>query len=44
MSLELLAAFLLFAAVKRFTLGPNNIMLMTAQAADGWAGQLAQPA
>jgi threonine/homoserine/homoserine lactone efflux protein len=28
MSLELLAAFLLFAAVMRFTPGPNNIMLM----------------
>jgi threonine/homoserine/homoserine lactone efflux protein len=29
MSLELLAAFLLFAAVMLFTPGPNNIMLMT---------------
>ncbi len=40
MSLELLAAFLLFAAVMLFTPGPNNIMLMTSGLNFGFARTL----
>jgi threonine/homoserine/homoserine lactone efflux protein len=40
MSLELLAAFLLFAVVMLFTPGPNNIMLMTSGLNFGFARTL----
>jgi threonine/homoserine/homoserine lactone efflux protein len=40
MSLELLAAFLLFAAVMLFTPGPNNIMLMSSGLNFGFARTL----